>query len=77
MTAKRSNVAERAIALCKKLKKCTKNEVAFWLQIAPSTSYTLWSYLISICAQGLLDTASEKCIYDTVTDSIIFSEKSE
>jgi len=68
-------VAEQAITLCKKLKRCTKHEITFWLGISVSTAHSVWRYVTSVCSQGLLDTQSEKCIYDTFTDTVIFEAR--
>jgi len=50
-----------AVRLCRQAGGCSEGELAYWLDLAPSTSYHLFRLLKDLCLSGFLGEEGEKC----------------
>jgi DNA-binding IclR family transcriptional regulator len=50
-----------AVRLCLQNGGCSEGEIAYWLDVSPSTAYHLFRLLKDLCERGFLTAGGEKC----------------
>jgi len=64
-----------AVKLCRQSGGCSEGELAYWLDLAPSTAYQLFRQLKDLCERGFLAGENEKC--EVVEGKIVIRKRGE
>ena len=60
MVRRKASIVD-AVRLCRQSGGCSEGELAYWLDLAPTTAYHLFRELKDLCERGFLAGENEKC----------------